>query len=74
MQSQEVFSLTEVAGFFQGAQGCLMAPCAAPAPFVNLDPLFQLFFGKSGYVTALTEIMFSALTVGTVRFPLVCLL
>lgn len=65
-----MFSLTEVAGFFQCTLGCLMSLCAAPAPFVNMDPLFELVFGEFGNVTALTQIMLSALTVSTVGHTL----
>lgn len=47
-----------------------MSLCAAPAPFVNMDPLFELVFGEFGNVTALTEIMLSVLTVSTVGHTL----
>ena len=70
MESQEVFSLAKIAGFLQCALGCLMRPRTAPAPFVNLDPLFKLVFGELGNLTALAEVMFSALAVGTVWLTL----
>lgn len=63
-------SLTEVAGFLQCVLGCLMGLCTGLALSVDLDPLFRLVFRQFGNFTALTEVMYLALTVGTVGFTL----
>lgn len=69
-----MFSLTEVAKFLQCTLDCLMSLSTVPAAFVNLDPLFKLVIGEFGNITALTEILYGPLTVGTVSFSLDLLL
>lgn len=46
-----------------------MVPHTAPALLVDLNPLLELFFREFVDLTALTEVMFTTLTVCTVGFP-----